>query len=262
MARFASPVVLLFLALGAGAAEDKPVTLRWHGQSFFEIVSPGGTRVVLDPHAIESYGRKTVEADVVLFSHLHSDHTQLSPITNAAKAKVFSGLREVKTETGRREDYNPIDETFRDVKIRAVPTFHDNAGGLEKGKNVVFVVEINGLRIVHLGDLGHTLTEAQIKRIGEVDVLLIPVGGVYTINGLDGQTVVEQLKPKRVIIPMHYGTPVFDYLVDLDKSGFLDDVPARSISKLDTNEVRIHPQAKAPETPLYVIPTWEKKAEK
>lgn len=262
MSRFLTVAACLALTSAAPAADDKPVTLRWHGQSFFEIITPAGTRIVTDPHAIEAYGRKTVEADIVLLSHFHSDHTQVSVVSNAAKAKIIAGLKEVKTENGRREEFNPVDETIKDVKIRNVLTYHDAKGGLERGLNSVFILEMGGLRIVHLGDLGHTLNESQIKRIGEVDLLLIPVGGVYTINGLDAQTVVEQLKPKRVIIPMHYGTAVFDYVVELDKSGFLDDVPARSISRLDTNELRVHPRAKPPETPLYVIPHWERKGEK
>jgi L-ascorbate metabolism protein UlaG (beta-lactamase superfamily) len=261
MHRFA-PLVVLFLAAGPIPANDKPVLLRWHGQSFFEIISPAGTRIAIDPHAIEAYGRKEIQADLVLMSHLHSDHTQVGVITNAGKARILPGLKEIKTEAGRREEWNSIDETFRDVKIRGVPTYHDAHGGLERGKNTVFVLEIAGLRIVHLGDLGHALTETQLKRIGEVDVLLVPIGGVYTLNGLDATAVVEQLKPKRVIIPMHYGTPVYDYVVDLDKSGFLDDVNPRSISRLDTNELRVNPRAKPPETPLYVIPTWQKKGEK
>ena len=153
----------LMLAAALSAADDRPVVIRWHGQSFFEIVSPAGTRIVIDPHAIEAYGRKEVEADLILLSHLHSDHTQVGVVTNAAKARILPGLKEVKTENGRRDDWNPIDETFRDVKVRAVPTYHDTREGLERGKNTVFVLDIDGLRIVHLGDLGHTLTETQIK---------------------------------------------------------------------------------------------------
>src|SRR5262245_59452482 len=122
MHRLTSLVVSFFCAAAVLAADDRAVTIRWHGQSFFEIVSPAGVRVVLDPHAIEAYGRKQVEADLVLMSHLHTDHTQVSVVTNADKARILPGLKEVKTENGPRQDWNPIDETLRDVEVRSVPT--------------------------------------------------------------------------------------------------------------------------------------------
>jgi L-ascorbate metabolism protein UlaG (beta-lactamase superfamily) len=253
MSRFFALIATLALALPAAA--QKPVTLRWHGQSFFEIVSPEGVRIVLDPHAIEAYGRKQVEADLVLQSHFHSDHTQMSAIANAAKAKVLPGLKEEKTEQFRREDWVNVNETLRDVKIKNVGTYHDNRAGLERGKNSVFIIETAGLRIVHLG---HRLTETQIKRIGPVDVLLIPIGGVYTLNGLDAQAVVEQLQPKRMVLPMHYGTPGYDYLLDLKSSLFLDDVPPERVRRLTTNEVRVDGSEKAPEGAAFVVPHWEK----
>ena len=77
-------------------------------------------------------------------------------------------------------------------------------------RNGVFIIEVDGWRIVHLGDLGHYLTPAQLKRIGPVDVLMIPVGGIYTLNGKWAKKVVDQIKPKEYIFPMHYGTKVFD----------------------------------------------------
>jgi L-ascorbate metabolism protein UlaG (beta-lactamase superfamily) len=238
------------------------VSIRWHGQSFFEIVSPGGVRVVLDPHVIEAYGRKQVDADLVLMSHLHSDHTQLGAIANADKAKVLAGLKVEKTDLGDREDWQAVNEMLRDVKIRNVGVYHDNRGGLERGKNSVFIVETGGLKIVHLGDLGHKLTETQLRRIGPVDVLLIPVGGVYTINGLDAQAVVEQLQPRRAVVPMHYGTPVYDYLLDLKSTAFLDDIPPERIKRLVSNEILIDPTVKPPDEPIYFVPHWEKRGGK
>ena len=81
---------------------------------------------------------------------------------------------------------------------------------MQRGKVGVFIIEVDGWKIVHLGDLGHLLTPSQLKRIGPVDVLMIPVGGIYTLNGSEAKKVVEQLKPKEYIFPMHYGTKVFD----------------------------------------------------
>ena len=249
---------LLLLAAAAPAAEGKKVTIRWHDQSFFEIITSAGTRIVIDPHAIEAYGRKVVSADLVLLSHFHNDHTRTEVVENLPKAKVITGLKKLDKD-GRRQDWNVVNEKFKDVRVQTVGTYHDAMSGTERGKNGAFVIEADGLRIVHLGDLGHKLSDAQLKAIGEVDILMIPVGGVYTINGLDAQKVVEQLKPKRYIIPMHYGTKVYDFLLDLDKSHFLDEQTMGEVKKFPTtNELVIDASAPPPKEPIIAILHWEK----
>jgi L-ascorbate metabolism protein UlaG (beta-lactamase superfamily) len=248
----AALAALLCVPLAAGAA-DKKVTLRWHGQSFFEVISPGGVRVVLDPHAIEAYGRIVVRADLVLMTHFHVDHTRLDAVLDAEKVRKINALKHGE----RGDEFNVVDETIKDVHVRTVGTYHDAVGGLERGKNGVWVIETGGLRIVHLGDLGHLLSREQFEKIGEVDVLLIPVGGVYTINGLDAQKVVEQLKPKRYVIPMHYGTAVYSDLLDLKY--FLEDQTMGTVQKLATNELVIDPSAEPPKEPVIAILSWEGK---
>lgn len=217
----AAAVVVGLVVVGLTAQAEKPpeVTIRWHGQSFFQIESSRGTRIVLDPHAIEAYGRKSVAADLILISHFHNDHTQTESVANAAKARLLTGLK-VHDRT-RRPDWQTIDETFKDVHVRTVGTYHDTSQGMERGKNAIFCLQVDGVRIVHLGDLGHLLSDAEVRRIGPVDVLLIPVGGVYTINGHEAKQVVAQLKPRQFIVPMHYGTPVFPDL--LTAEAFLED---------------------------------------
>jgi L-ascorbate metabolism protein UlaG (beta-lactamase superfamily) len=214
-----SCVVVLCLSLpnAVVAGEGKEVIIRWHGHSFFEIQTSRGTKVAIDPHAIEGYGNANVSADLVLISHEHDDHNQTAVIRNESKARIIRGLK----TTGRRSDWNPVDETFRDVHVRSVGVFHDMSDGAERGKNTIFIIEVDGVRIVHLGDLGHLLSDKEIKKIGPVDVLMIPVGGVYTINGAEAKKVVEQLKPRQYILPMHYGTRVFDDL--LPAGEFLED---------------------------------------
>jgi L-ascorbate metabolism protein UlaG (beta-lactamase superfamily) len=259
MKRLVSTLAALLLFAAAGpAAEGKKVTLRWHGQSFFEIVSSAGTRIVIDPHAIEAYGRKVVSADLVLLSHFHVDHTRTEVVENLPQAKVLTGLKKLDKD-GKRQDWNVVNEKFKDVRVQTVGTYHDAEAGIQRGKNGVFIIEVDGLRIVHLGDLGHTLNRSQLRKIGEVDVLLIPVGGVYTINGLDAQKVVEQVKPKRYVIPMHYGTKVYDFLLDLDKSHFLDDQTMGTVEKFPrTNELVIDAAAAPPKEPVIAILHWEK----
>lgn len=252
----------LVLALGSLASgdDDAPrITVRWHGQSFFEVISSKGTRIVIDPHAIEAYGRKVVQADIVLMSHFHDDHTQLSVVENAKKAQVISGLKDEKGEF-RRQEWNIVDEKIKDVRIRTIGTYHDAMSGMQRGKNGVFIIDVDGLRIVHLGDLGHTLSEAQLRRLGEVDILMIPVGGVYTLNGLDAQKVVEQIKPKRYIFPMHYGTLNYDYVLKPD--AFLAEHKRENIRKIATNEFKIDPKGPIPEEPLVMMLHWHGKGDK
>ena len=251
MTRRLTPLLLaLLMAAPAGAAGPKKVILRWHGQSFFDLETSRGTRIAFDPHAIENYGRITVKADLVLVSHLHSDHTQVDVIENKDK-KVINGLK----GNGKKIDWNPVDEPFRDAHVRTVGVYHDNAQGMERGKNAVFIVEVDGLRIVHLGDLGHLLTEEQVKAIGPVDVLMVPVGGVYTLNGSEAKQVVEQLKPRQYVIPMHYGTKVYDELLPADE--FLEDQPKDDVKRYElTNKLVIESDFK-PRRPIIAVPNWK-----
>lgn len=230
------------------AQQTSDVTIRFHGHSFFEIESSKGTKIVCDPHQIEAYGRQAVTADLVLFSHSHNDHTQLEPIQNRMKAKVIPGFR----GQGRQLDWNFVDEAFRDVHVRSVGVYHDDVKGMEKGKNTVFILEVDGLKIVHLGDLGHVLTEQDRRRIGPVDVLMIPVGGVYTLNGSEAKKVVEQLKPKKYILPMHYGTNVFPDL--LTPAEFLDE--QKNVKKLPGNKLTIE-KGFDPMEPVIVLMGWK-----
>jgi L-ascorbate metabolism protein UlaG (beta-lactamase superfamily) len=256
MARRLLALAALLLFAAAAPADEKKLVIRWHGQSFFEMITPAGTRVVFDPHAIEAYGRKSVPADLVLITHFHNDHTQLESVADPKKARVIYGLKRAE----RGEEFNPLDEKFKDVRIQTLGTYHDDMAGLQRGKNGVFILDVAGLRVVHLGDLGHLLNRDQLRKLGTVDVLLVPVGGVYTINGLDAQKVVEQVKPRRCIVPMHYGTLVYNDLLDLKY--FLDDQTMGTVEKFPSNELTIDPKADPPKEPVVAILHWEARAGK
>jgi L-ascorbate metabolism protein UlaG (beta-lactamase superfamily) len=250
MSRYFVALAVALLSAGMSAAVDSPgkVTIRWHGQSFFDIQSSKGTRIAIDPHAMEAYGRQTVPADLILISHFHTDHSQVGVVQDQARAKILYGLK----GGAKKVDWNLIDETFRDARVRTVGVYHDNVEGMERGKNAVFIVEVDGLRIVHLGDLGHILSAKEVKSIGPVDVLMIPVGGVYTINGAEAQKVVEQLKPKQYILPMHYGTKVFNDLLPPDE--FLED--QKNVKKYSTSQITVEAGAKVAE-PIIALLDWK-----
>ena len=166
-------------------------TIVWHGHACFEVRN--NVTVVVDPHDGSSLGIKapSVKADIVLISHKHYDHA--------------NGLPHVK-----KNDTIVIDKPgtyeVKGVKILGIATYHDEVRGAKRGPNTVFLFELNDIRFCHLGDLGHALTDDQVNALKPVNVLMIPVGGVFTINAKQADEVVHKLSPN-IIIPMHYKIP-------------------------------------------------------
>jgi L-ascorbate metabolism protein UlaG (beta-lactamase superfamily) len=182
--------------LVAAQAVPASVTLTWLGQSTFVMSTSTGLKALIDPTNPGAYTPSPVGGlDVVTVSHEHPDHNYLQLATGSPL--VLRGLAS--------NEYATIDQTIKGVRVRTVPTYHDPQQGAQRGKNAVFVFEVGGLRVVHLGDLGQALDAQQASRIGSVDVLMIPVAGGPTIDAKTALDVVDQLKAK-VIIPMHYST--------------------------------------------------------
>jgi L-ascorbate metabolism protein UlaG (beta-lactamase superfamily) len=164
----------------------------WLGHSSFRIKGKEVT-IVTDPYD-SSIGIKfpKLEADIVTISHSHSDHGKLSLVEGSPFAITGPGEYEVKG-----------------ISIFGVGSFHDKSSGSERGNNTIYSIEIDNVKVCHLGDLGHSLSESQIEDIGAVDILLVPVGGFYTIDAEEAVKVVGALEPK-IVIPMHYKTPELD----------------------------------------------------
>lgn len=160
--------------------------ITYFGHSSFKIKGKS-TTIITDPFS-DSIGIKfpKTEADIVTISHQHDDHNNPSNISNVKK--TISG---------------PGEYEIAGVSMIGVATYHDAVKGVERGKNTVFVYEIDGLRLAHLGDLGHKLEEKQLEEMGDIDVLFIPVGGVYTIDSMVATEVAQTIEPN-FIIPMHY----------------------------------------------------------
>ena len=174
------------------------VELTWWGQAMFVLTTADGTRVLLDPYSEIGYRVPTAEdlaADVVTVSHDHPDH---SNVTLGGDATVLRGLT--------ADGWASNDETFSDTRIFSIDAFHDDSGGSERGRNALFVIETAGLRIAHLGDLGQAeLTQVQLDALGQIDLLMIPVGGIFTIDADGATSIVTQISP-RIVVPMHYKT--------------------------------------------------------
>jgi L-ascorbate metabolism protein UlaG (beta-lactamase superfamily) len=175
------------------------VELRYYGHAMFGI-QVNGTTIVIDPWNEDiGYPKPKVSPTAVVISHEHFDHSNVSLCGGNPKI-VRCLAQEGKT-------WAKVDEQIGPVHISGVATYHDDTQGSARGKNTVTIFEAEGLRVVHLGDLGHLLSDEQVRAIGRVDVLMIPVGGYYTIGPAEADRVIEQLQP-RVVIPMHFKTEV------------------------------------------------------
>lgn len=249
-------VLLVPAAVSAGEKPAKQVEVSWHGQSFFTVTTSKGKVVVFDPHAISEYGRvQGMKGDIVLMSHWHNDHTHVGVLENA-KDKNLKVIPGWKGAPNQRAPWNLVDEKIGDVHIRSVGVYHDDVQGMKYGRNVVFIVEVDGWKIVHLGDLGHTLSREQIRDIGPVDVLMIPVGGIYALNGAQAKRVVEQLKPREYIFPMHMGTKVYDVLLTADE--FFDGVEPARLARHDDNRIRLNRDPTRPRPLVVDLQFWPK----
>lgn len=170
--------------------------VKWLGHACFLITSKSGLKVITDPYAVGGgidYSPISEAADVVVVSHDHGDHNNVSAVQGKPEVVKGSGTK-----------------TVKDIQFKGVPTFHDASQGTERGSNTVFCFTIDGLHLCHLGDLGHVLSPGQVTEIGAVDILFVPVGGFFTIDAAAATQVCDQLKP-RIAIPMHFKTPKCAY---------------------------------------------------
>lgn len=189
---------ILFLVLIFSFTVCFAVKIQWLGQSAFCITAQNGTKILTDPYTPGAFMGKqinyapiTTKADIVTVSHDHQD-------SNFSKS--LPGNPQVFETLGTFSSH--------DITIHGIPSYRDKEQGANRGANIIYCFVVDGLNICHLGGLGHTLTPTMVKQIqqtGPVDVLLIPVGGVYTIDAVDATKVADQLKPK-VAIPMYYKT--------------------------------------------------------
>jgi len=165
--------------------------LTWNGHSCFTFDTDEGT-VVFDPYEtdyVPGLHLPDLAADCVLCSHAHNDHGYAEGVKNTYRMPGFT--------------------------VEKLATKHDPEGGSLRGDNTVHIVQSGGFRLAHLGDLGHVLTDAQVRAMGNIDALLVPIGGFYTIDAAQAKQVCDLLQP-RIIVPMHYrkGEMGFDLIAE------------------------------------------------
>lgn len=164
--------------------------ITWYGQACFKIQS-GDKALLLDPFD-KSIGLAppSIQADILLISHGHPDHNN----TGAIRGEYF--LID-----------SPGEYEVKGIKINGIPSFHDNEQGAKRGLNAMYFIQIESMRILHMGDFGEDkLEDRQLERLEQVDILMIPVGGFSTINAKTAASIINQIEPK-VVIPMHYKIP-------------------------------------------------------
>jgi len=194
--------------------------IYWAGQSCFQIEVSNSrdhsADIVIDPFD-EATGLKlpNLSADIVLITHDHHDHNNVKGVKG--EPFVIKG---------------PGEYEIKEVFIHGIPSFHDDKEGKERGKNTIYLIEAEDLRFCHLGDIGQKeLTDEQLEKIDAVDVLMIPVGGTYTIDSSEAQKIISQIEP-RIVIPMHYALPKLKGEYD-DVSKFLKTMGKPSITAQD-----------------------------
>ncbi|MBA7505285.1 hypothetical protein ES706_03951 [subsurface metagenome] len=207
--------------------------IKWLGHSAFMVTSDTGIKILTDPYVTGGdlrYGEIKESADIVTVSHNHTDHNNVAAV--GGNPQVVKGTARIKG-----------------IEFKGIPTYHDDAGGKKRGDNTMLCFEVDGVRVCHLGDLGHQLSDMQVAELGRIDILLIPVGGFYTIDAKVATEVCSRLKPK-VIIPMHYKT---------DKCGFpiagVDEFlrGKEGVSRLDASEVEFKPGELPASTQIIVL---------
>jgi len=202
----------------------RPMRIRWNGHASFTITASDGMVIVTDPYDPSGYGGVlkyhpvSDKADAVLVSHDHADHNYVEGLSGSPQ--VVKGSGQVKG-----------------IQFTGVDTYHDESYGSERGQNVIFAFNVDGINICFVGDLGHQLSPQQIEAIGPVDLLLIPVGGTYTVNAEGAAKVAEALEPK-LVIPMHFKTDKCDLPIS-GVDGFLTQMT--NVKRLEKSEIELSP---------------------
>jgi L-ascorbate metabolism protein UlaG (beta-lactamase superfamily) len=207
--------------------------IKWLGHASFLITSDNGTRIITDPYAPGNdlrYGEIKETADIVTVSHDHFDHGNVSAVRG--NPQVVRGTT-----------------TVKGISFKGIAVFHDEAAGSKRGRNTVICMAVDGINVCHLGDLGHALTGKQIAEIGKVDILLLPVGGFYTIDARTAGQVSDQLKPE-VIIPMHFKNPKCAFPI-AGVEEFLKG--KKNVKQADASEVEFKAGSLPAETQIIVL---------
>jgi L-ascorbate metabolism protein UlaG (beta-lactamase superfamily) len=208
--------------------------IRWYGHACFLFTSKDGIKVLTDPFDNSvGYPIPDVEPNIVTTSHEHFDHNAV----NLLKGK-FTTLK------------GKVEKEELGIKIKSISSYHDESLGSKRGENYIFVFTIDEITIAHLGDLGHILTKEDVEKLGKIDILCIPVGGIYTVDAKQAVEIVEKVNPK-IVIPMHYKTSHLKFdLAPVDNFLSLIKYPIKRFSE---KEIEITKETLPESTEVWVL---------
>jgi L-ascorbate metabolism protein UlaG (beta-lactamase superfamily) len=197
--------------------------IQWLGHACFLLTSDSGTRIITDPYKPGAFGLDyapiAAEADVVAVTHEHADHNDVGGVKGKPQVVRGAGAHEAKG-----------------IRVKGVATYHDTSKGSQRGENTIFCIAVDGVTICHVGDLGHDLDDRTVAEVGPVDVLLVPVGGNFTVDAAVANRVCDRLKPK-LVIPMHFQN---DRCPNFPVTGVDDFVALRSsVKRLEGTELTV-----------------------
>jgi len=207
--------------------------IKWLGHSCFLITNERGINILTDPFDETLGYRMTKEKiNIITISHEHYDHNNTMGIKG--KPVVLKG---------------PVNRDTHKIVFKGISSYHDSVYGKYRGENTIFLIKTDELTLCHLGDLGHLLYNEQLEQINHVDILFIPVGGYFTINHIQAEQVINQIKAK-IVIPMHYKTEAIKWSID-PLSVFLNE--KQNIKMAGGNFFEVHSSTLPEKTTIYVL---------
>lgn len=201
-------IFFVCLSIMLNAQNKSDISITYFGHSCFLISTSRGTNILTDP--VDKFGYHipdNINVDLVTVSHNHADHNAVNSVPG--KPKILYGID--KNGKAPFQKFMQLNETYKDVQINNISSNHFPPAHSPE-LNSIFVFEFDGIRIAHMGDIGLILTEEQIKKMGTIDILMIPIGGEYTVSLGDADKIIEQIKPVIAVIPMHYKTETTGFL--------------------------------------------------
>lgn len=207
--------------------------IQWFGHSSFLITSNLGKRILTDPFNIDiGYTPYKEFSNIITVSHNHFDHCNLDNISSDTKVINTTGVHIL--------DF---------CKITGFSSFHDDCNGIKRGSNIIYIYELDGFRLCHLGDLGHELSREFLELIKPIDILFIPIGGYYTINGMMASKIVKSINAN-YIFPMHYKTNRLSLVLDGPENFILS---TKNVTKLTSNTIFIDKENETTDNKVFLF---------
>lgn len=241
MWRIAGFITAVMLLVPAPGATEGRVAIRFYGHAFVQVTSPQGVRVAMDPFGQIGYPMPDVTAEIVTISHGHGDHNNAALIKG--NPKILRGLGMGGKHWAR------VNHRDRDVRVQAFPAYHDKEEGKKRGLNSIFLLVVAGLRIAHMSDIGQVPSDQVFDALGRTDLLLIPVGGHFSIDAKEATEIVERLKPP-VVVPIHYKTDATASWPIADERAFVQD---KARVKQVGHQVEISQETLPKETEIWIM---------